>query len=260
MAESTREGVIEVGDWRFDPAAGEISRAGHRVRLEDRAARTLELLCRERGQVVSHQTLVDTIWSGRTLSPNSIAVVVADLRRALGDDARRPRLIETVPKRGYRLAPQGPPAEAAASGPDIERRRWLAIGGAAGVLGLGIALGNWLMTRSLVFVGVSKVANETGRPEFDPLARSLSELTLTYLARSKGLILISGPVQPTGGGRRYNLQARLALWSGLPTVYFSAVEAATGEVAWSGMALGPEDNLPAGVNKALTELEAKLTG
>lgn len=263
MAESRRDSAIQVGDWRFDPAAGELLRDGQRKRLEDRAARTLELLCRERGQVVSHQTLVDTIWNGRALSPNSIAVVIADLRRALGDDARKPRLIETVPKRGYRLAPQGVAMAAAPSGPgvgpDVERRRWLAIGGIGGLLALGVVGGNWLMSRSLVVVGLATVVNETGRPELEPLARSVNELTVTYLARSQGLVLIHGPITAEGRGRRYNLRGRLALWSGVPTVYFSALDAASGQVVWSGMALGPEDNLPAGIDKALTELETKLT-
>lgn len=267
MAESRRDSAVQIGDWRFDPAAGELLRDGERKRLEDRAARTLDLLCRERGRVVSHQTLVDTIWNGRALSPNSIAVVVADLRRALGDDARRPRLIETVPKRGYRLALQGTaltatpdgPVVGPAVGPDIERRRWVAIGGAAALVALGVVGGNWLMSRSLVVVGLARVVNDTGRAEFDPLARSVNELAVTYLARSKGLTLIHGPIKAAGRGRRYNLQGRLALWSGLPTVYFSAVDAATGQVVWSGMALGPEDSLPAGIDKALTELEAKLT-
>jgi len=71
MAESVEAGVIQVGDWRFDPVAGELSRDGQRKRLEDRAARTLELLCRERGQVVSHQTLVDTIGAAARSAPTA---------------------------------------------------------------------------------------------------------------------------------------------------------------------------------------------
>jgi len=184
---------------------------------------------------------------------------MADLRRALGEDARQARLIETVPKRGYRLAVQGHAAAAQADGPDVERRRWLAIGAAGAALATVIGVGNWLAARSLILVGVGRVANQTGRAELDPLARSVSELTVTYLAKSRDLILVRGRVKPEGGGRRYDLQCRLAIWSGLPTVYFSAVARPSGKVAWSGMAVGPEDDLPAGIHKALTELEARLT-
>lgn len=257
MAESAQGGAIQVGDWWFDPTAGELSREGRRVRLEDRAARTLDLLCSQRGQVVSHQTLVDTIWSGRSLSPNSIAVVVADLRRALGDDARSPRLIETVPKRGYRLA-QNPVANAPAS-EEVERRRWMAIGAAAAVLFGGLGVTTWLMSRSAVLVRLSAAVNRTGRADLDPLAQSVRELTYTYLVRSKGLILVTRPFVEPVKPRRYQINCTLALWSGLPTVYLSAVEARSGRVAWTGMALGPEDELPARISKALTEMESVLT-
>src|SRR5688572_22055096 len=95
--------ALRIGDWTFDPAAGELTRGGERRRLEDRAARTLALLCRRRGEVVSHGEIAAEVWNGRTVSPNSLPVVIADLRRALDDDARAPRFIETVAKRGYRL-------------------------------------------------------------------------------------------------------------------------------------------------------------
>lgn len=245
----------KVGDWRFDAASGELSKDGVRRRLEDRAARTLEFLCGRRGQVISQQQLVDAIWSGRALSPNSIAVVMTDLRRALGDDARNPRLLETVPKRGYRLVEQ-PIAAAAGDPPSGARRLVLAGAALAALVGAG-GLYAWLAARPGTLIGVGAVVNETGRADYQPLARSVSELTLTYLDRAEGLTLVRGPLG-AGSGRRLNLQSRLAMWSGIPTVYFSAVDVRTGKVIWSGMALGPEDNLPAGIAEALREFEAKL--
>ena len=61
------------------------------------------MLCEAGGDVVSQEQLIDGVWQGRALSENSVAVVIGQLRRALDDDAREPRLIETIPKRGYRL-------------------------------------------------------------------------------------------------------------------------------------------------------------
>ena len=92
-----------IGDWTFRAGENELVRGGERRRLEDRAARTLELLCRRAGEAVGQDEIIAEVWNGRSQSPNSIPVVIGQLRRALGDDARNPRFIETLPKRGYRL-------------------------------------------------------------------------------------------------------------------------------------------------------------
>src|SRR5689334_8327320 len=95
-------GSRRIGEWHFHPASGELRRGALVRRLEPRAARTLELLCAARGGVVTHEQLIREVWNGRSLSENSVAVVVGQLRRALDDDARDARLIQTIPKRGYR--------------------------------------------------------------------------------------------------------------------------------------------------------------
>src|SRR5688500_10958161 len=97
-----------IGDWTFDPDANELHRGDERRRLEHRAARTLELLCSRPGQVVTPDEIVAHVWNGRAISANSVPVVISDLRQALEDDARSPRYIETVAKRGYRLLGERP--------------------------------------------------------------------------------------------------------------------------------------------------------
>src|SRR3954470_1146351 len=124
-------GGQRIGGWRFHAASSELRRGSDVRRLEPRAARTLELLCAARGDVVSHEQLIREVWSGRSLSENSVAVVVGQLRKALDDDARDPTLIETIPKRGYRLIS---PASAAPSRP----ARWPAATSAAVAILVGI--------------------------------------------------------------------------------------------------------------------------
>src|SRR5215217_1243145 len=96
-------GQHRIGGWEFSPSSGELRRRTDVRRLEPRAARALQLLCEANGAVVSQEQLIAEVWQGRALSDNSVAVVIGQLRRALDDDAREPRLIETIPKRGYRL-------------------------------------------------------------------------------------------------------------------------------------------------------------
>jgi len=94
---------LRIGDWQVDPAAGQISRRGETVRLEARTLRLLLDLVEHAGQVVSIDELLDRVWAGVIVTPDSVYQAVAALRRLLGDDPRRPRYIATVPRLGYRM-------------------------------------------------------------------------------------------------------------------------------------------------------------
>ncbi|MEO5578748.1 MAG: winged helix-turn-helix domain-containing protein, partial [Sphingomicrobium sp.] len=95
--------TYRIGHWTFVPAAHELRSGQQRVRVEQRASATLALLCQRRGQVVSHDELIEHAWAGRQVSPNSVAVVIGGLRRALDLAPGTAGAIETVPKAGYRL-------------------------------------------------------------------------------------------------------------------------------------------------------------
>jgi transcriptional activator of cad operon len=94
---------LRIGDWRVDPTTWEISRGSVSVRVEARTMGLLLCLAEHAGRVVSIQQLLDQVWSGVIVSPDSVYQAIASLRRVLGDDARRPCYIETVPRLGYRL-------------------------------------------------------------------------------------------------------------------------------------------------------------
>lgn len=95
--------ALRIGEWRADPDTGEISRGSEVVRLEFRAMRLLLCLARHAPQIVSIDELLNEIWTGVAVSPDSVYQTVGSLRRQLGDDAREPRYIETVPRIGYRV-------------------------------------------------------------------------------------------------------------------------------------------------------------
>jgi transcriptional activator of cad operon len=95
--------TLRIGDWCVNPASGEISRDGETARVEVRTMRLLLCLAEHAGEVVSIDDLLDQVWSGVTVSPDSVYQAVASLRRLLGDDPRQPAYIETVPRLGYRL-------------------------------------------------------------------------------------------------------------------------------------------------------------
>jgi hypothetical protein len=76
---------------------------GDEVRLEAKVMLVLVHLAEHAGRVVSRAELEEQIWAGRVVTEDSVTKAVAKLRRVFRDDPRRPRVIETLPKSGYKL-------------------------------------------------------------------------------------------------------------------------------------------------------------
>ena len=237
-------GSHRIGDGQFNPASGELRRDATVRRLEPRAAATLELLCAARGGVVRQDQIIQEVWNGRTLSDNSVAVVIGQLRKALDDDARNPTLIETIPKRGYRLVgenalhPTRPP-------------RARVVAAAAVAIAAGIAAAAALHPMAArPEIAMTDIGNQTGDPRYDPLARATSELMLSELSKrgynvergSSGEMLIAG---------------KLVMWNGEPYLGLSATDA-RGVVRWSGMTRGTADVAPAGLRAELDDFQRKV--
>lgn len=95
--------TIHVGEWVLEPSLNRISDGARQVTLEPLAASVLEYLARHPLQVVSADELIEHLWGRRFVGDSPVYRIIAELRRELGDDARQPRYIETIRKRGYRL-------------------------------------------------------------------------------------------------------------------------------------------------------------
>ena len=108
--ESTHD-VIVFGPYLLDRAAGRVLRDGSNVKLRPKTFMLLEHLALRPGQLVSKVELMDAVWPATHVTPSVLAGCVRELRRALGDDARAPRFVETAHRRGYRFI--GAPATSA---------------------------------------------------------------------------------------------------------------------------------------------------
>src|SRR3954470_16468646 len=84
----------------LDPDDRQLKRGGDPVELNGRYFDALALLVREQGKLVSKDRFLDEVWRGVPVTDEALTQCVRTLRRPLGDDAARPRFIETVPKRG----------------------------------------------------------------------------------------------------------------------------------------------------------------
>ena len=76
---------------------------GRAVELNARYLDALILLVREQGRLVSKARFLDEVWRGVPVTDEALTQCIRTLRRQLGDDAVRPRFIETAPKHGYRF-------------------------------------------------------------------------------------------------------------------------------------------------------------
>jgi DNA-binding winged helix-turn-helix (wHTH) protein/Tfp pilus assembly protein PilF len=88
-----------------DAASGELFRAGRAVRLAPQPFQALVLFLERAGDVVSREELKRALWHEATFVEfdQGVNFVVSRIRMALGDDARAPRFLETLPRRGYRF-------------------------------------------------------------------------------------------------------------------------------------------------------------
>jgi TolB-like protein/DNA-binding winged helix-turn-helix (wHTH) protein len=86
--------ALQIGAWRIDPQLGQMSRGTEMVRLEARTLRLLMYLANRAGE---------TVGIGVVVTQDSVYQAVTALRRLLGDDAKQPTYIVTVPRLGYRL-------------------------------------------------------------------------------------------------------------------------------------------------------------
>ena len=131
----------------------QLRRDGAAVELNGRYLDALALLVREPGRLVTKDRFMDEVWRGVPVTDEALTQCIRTLRRQLGDEAGRPRFIETVPKHGYRFiapgetgadgvaAPLPAPAAETAATAQAQRGGWPGFGiqGGAGMAGGGAA-------------------------------------------------------------------------------------------------------------------------
>ncbi|MEE4378179.1 MAG: AAA family ATPase [Candidatus Competibacteraceae bacterium] len=99
----------------FDPMNQTILADGQRVQLTPKAFAVLEQLRARAGQLVTKDTLLNSVWPHVCVGDAVLKNTIREIRRALQDDPRQPRFIETVHRRGYRLINELPTIEVVAT-------------------------------------------------------------------------------------------------------------------------------------------------
>jgi DNA-binding winged helix-turn-helix (wHTH) protein len=95
--------LLRFGPYRFDSQTGQLWRGTLEVKLTPKALAVLGVLVTRPGQVVTKDDFFQTVWADTVVSDEALTSCIQELRQALHDDARKPRFIETVHRRGCRF-------------------------------------------------------------------------------------------------------------------------------------------------------------
>lgn len=97
------EGRASFGGYRFDAGTGRLWSGSKEIRLTPKASAVLKMLVAHAGEPVTRDELFATVWNDTVVTDDALTSCIQELRRALEDDARQPRFIETRHRRGYRF-------------------------------------------------------------------------------------------------------------------------------------------------------------
>ena len=146
--------ALRFGPYRLEPGNALLLRDDARLELPPKAFAVLCHLALRPGQLVSKEELLDAVWGRRFVSESVIKTAVNAIREVLEDDARAPRYVETVARRGYRFVAAAPGPQVDAVSPPAETAPGLLVGRDAPLAQLAAALDHaWAGRPTLALVG-----------------------------------------------------------------------------------------------------------
>ena len=99
----TSSDILSIDGWKIHSSRNLIEKDEQSVRLQPRTMGVLTRLVESPGEVVTRQQLEDSAWPNMVVGYDALSHTITKLRKAFGDDPKNPRLIETIPRVGYRL-------------------------------------------------------------------------------------------------------------------------------------------------------------
>lgn len=169
-----------------------VVREGERQKLEPKVMAILLELARQPGEVVGRNHFAETVWRDRVVSDEVLSRNVSLLRSALGDDARNPRFIQTIPTAGYRLVADVSGLDAAADGRRVRPALWV-----AALVTIIVALWAWLTpggereTLPETTVAVLPFANLSDTRDAEYFSDGVAEEVLGALSQADGLSVVA---------------------------------------------------------------------
>jgi Tol biopolymer transport system component/DNA-binding winged helix-turn-helix (wHTH) protein len=201
---------VRFADFVLDLSTGELRSNGDKAYLQEKPFQILTLLLERPGELVTRDQMVKKLWPDGTFVDfdQSLNKAVNRLREALGDSADQPRLIETLPRRGYRFIGQVENDAAASAEPSAP----------SSGTGAGSSWMKWLVmsASALMAIAVCFVWFEARRPHPNPL-EDVKQRRLT--ANSSENAVTSGVISADG---------KLLAYSDLKGIHIQQID--TGQV------------------------------
>lgn len=95
--------IFHFDGFELDCACFELRRHGEHVRVPPQILSLLLLLVKNSGRLVEKDEVIDAVWGGRIVSESAVAAAIKTLRKLIGDDGSRQRLVRTIHGRGFRF-------------------------------------------------------------------------------------------------------------------------------------------------------------
>ena len=191
-------GRLRFGVFEIDLRAGELTKRGLRIRLQEQPFQVLALLLEKPGELVTREELCEKLWSRAVVDfDHGLNKAINKIREALGDSAENPRFVETVARRGYRFLAEVAPIELTDAGMPPKRPRptrvWMGFGLA---LALAASL-SWIVysqnqsspkIRSLAVLPLESLSGDASQDYF---ADGMTDALITDLSQISALRVIS---------------------------------------------------------------------
>jgi TolB-like protein/DNA-binding winged helix-turn-helix (wHTH) protein/Flp pilus assembly protein TadD len=138
---------FRVGAWLVRPSLNTVSRNGASIHVQPKVMEVLVSLASQPGEAIPKDQLLKTVWPDTFVTDDVLVGSISELRRVFEDDAREPRFIQTIPKRGYRLIASVEPSSGVLDSAPVPQSPQ--IGGAS-----TMETGHWRL-RAVAFAGAA---------------------------------------------------------------------------------------------------------
>ena len=190
-------GDFRVAEWAVEPQLNNLERNGQAVRLEPKVMQVLVCLAEHQGKLVTKEQLIRAVWADTFVTDDVLTRCISELRKALNDDPKQPRFIETIPKGGYRLIAHVQRSQDCSLAPGLEigadssarRQRQALVATAVALLAITIAVAVALLrkpakmqTRGPQPIAVLPLQNTSAAKDLDFLRLGLADDIATTLS------------------------------------------------------------------------------
>lgn len=204
-----------LGDWLVEPALNRISCGSQGIHLRQQVMEVLVYLAGRNGKIATLESIHDDLWAGKVVSSGTIYNCIAELRHAFAASGSGIEYIETLPKKGYRIAPH--------------------------ILTLPVASAT---ERAPLSIAVLPLVNRSATRGVDYLCDAIADEILYCMANVGGLRVCSAralrneQLDPRVAGLRYGatlvLSGSLQMHGQQLRTLFRLERVADGEIAWCG--------------------------